>query len=350
MYQVSDPNAEAFLIALLDDENFRFDALQSLGMTRAFGAAPSVARFVNDPNEHVRSMCLTTLGRLRYSPALAELVARLETVMMTAGATSRSVDDSNLEYELVGAIGKIGGDGAAAALAASISKLEHPEKAVLGLLYLKATPELRQLVLDGAVSAPTLVSALASKRLRGQIQRARPWIEDDVLLESALSEARKHHKEQRPHIVTSPYFAMAEFHMAGATEFLIEVAESDQDPGAGCDETPSPNLRDPAEEARMLLASNGIEPYSSRALENELDRIASKDYLWGHEIRHLVHWPRSEVRAALLKRLEKDDASASLLSTLEWFALSVDRAVFERHEQSPRIDIADVAHQYLEGD
>jgi hypothetical protein len=143
--------------------------------------------------------------------------------------------------------------------------------------------------------------------------------------------------------------------MAAADNFLIEVAESEKDADADSDEGFPAKPREPAtiasaaEEARMLLASNGVEPYSSHALEAELDRIARNGYFWGHEIRHFVRWPRSVVRAALLKRLEENDASSSLLSAFEWFALSTDRAIFERYEQSSRLDVADVAHQYLEG-
>lgn len=99
----------------------------------------------------------------------------------------------------------------------------------------------------------------------------------------------------------------------------------------------------------MLLASNGVEPYTSRALEFELDHIARQDYIWGHEIRDFVRWPRLVVRAALLKRIERNDVSSSILSAFEWFALPSDRTIFECYEQSPQIDIADVAHQYLKG-
>lgn len=339
MYQVADSSAETFLVGLLENEEFRFDAIQSLGMTRAFGAAPSVARFMKDPDKQVRSMCLTTLGRLRHSPVLPELVAQLETVTMTCGGASRSVDDSNLEYALVGAIAKIGGEAAVSALVAHIGSLEHPERAVLGLLYLKAIPQLRQLVLDGAVSPQALVAGLARKRLRDAIRRVGPWIEDDVLLNAALPLAREHFAELRARTAYSPCFAIAEFQMVAATDFLVEVAES----GGG---VASANA---AEEACMLLASNGVEPYTSRALEAELDLIARKRYVWDHEIGRLVRWPRSVVRAALLRRLEGNEAGPSLLSAFEWFALPFDRAIFERYEQSSRLDIADVAHQYLKG-
>lgn len=334
MYEASDSRAESFLVGLLDDEEFRFDALQSLGLIRAFGAAPSVARFANDPNEHVRSMCFTTLGRLRYAPALRELITQLETITKKNGPSPRSTADSNLEYCLVGAIAKIGGNDAIAALVANIGKLEHPEQAVLGLLYHEAIPELRQLVDAGIVTPQVLVSSLARKRLRATTRRVRPWIQDDVLLAAVLSLAREHFAERRPHIAPSPYFAVAEFDMIPATEFLIEVAQSGEDA---------------VEEARMLLASNGIEPYTTKALETEIDRVAQRDYFWEDEVQRFLRWPSVAVRTALLRRLENNDAGSSILSAFEWFALPSDRGIFERYEQDSRIDVADVAHQYLQG-
>jgi hypothetical protein len=340
MFYVSDPDAESFLVGLLDNPAFRFDAIQSLGMIYAYGAAAAVARHADDSDRHVRYMCLKTLGRLRYAPILGRLLDELSAVFAKQLPAQRSVEDQEFEYTMVGALSKIGGDKALAWLVNHMKDLAHPAEGVKALLNFRdeGVEHLSALVAARVVAPEALTEALSRRRVRLMFARgARPWIKNEVLFEAAARFARDGERESQ-RASHSPCFALAEFDLPQATAALVKLAT---DPNASVHNV---------EEARLLLTYIGVEPFASESLNAEIARLQEQPYAWDPHVRHLRGWTRDLVRRALIQRLSNGSATVGLLSAFQWFCTSEDRSIFERYEADPRIAVADVAHRYLMGE
>ena len=339
MFHVSDPDAEPFLVGLLDNPTFRFDAMQSLGLMYAYGAAPAVARHVGDPDRHMRNMCLNTLGRLRYAPILNRLLGELSALVAKKMVAQRTVDESDFEYGTLKLISEIGGDDALTWLVDHMKDLVHQDEGVKALLTFGdgGVDRLRELVSDDIVSAEIVTNALMRRSARLLfLEGGRPWIKDRFLFERVLEVARGR-AIQKPG-AHSAYFALAEFELPEATALLVELAKAP--------DTSKYN----AEEAALLLVYMGVEPFASESLGVEVDRFQNVTHVWEDDVRRVGEGRREPMRQMLVDRLKRGPGTVGLLSAFQWCCRPEDRHIFEKYESDPRIDVADLAHRYLAGE
>lgn len=339
MFHVSDPDAEPFLVGLLDDSIFRADAIHSLGKIYAFGAGPAVARHIGDPSWRVRSICLETIGRLRYAPILNRLLRELSAVLTKQLPAQRTVEDRDFEYVTLKALSKIGGDDALMWLVEHMTHLAHPDDGVTALLSFgnPGVNQLRGLVNDGILTAEIVADAFARRSARLLFVRGgRPWIRDTLLFERVL-EVERLRAGQNPSAHRA-YLALAEFDLPEATALLVQLAT---DPSAS---------KYNVDEAKLLLVYMGVEPFASESLSADIDRLQNQAHVWEDDLRRVGEGRREPMRQMLLERLQHGRVTAGLLSAFQWCCTPGDRHIFERYETDPRLEVADIAHLYLAGE
>jgi len=346
----------AFLVQRLAEKEHRFSAIQSLRRIGAVSAAPQLAPFLDDGDAHVRMMAARTLGSLRYVPAAKKLSEMLESVAASSGA-----DGGDREYDLIDALGVMGGPVAIDALERHYPKSRLPGEVLVAVLRLGLDSGVAaaERLTDDPASWPLLVNAIAhiggrfrmGEGLDGsgaprQPHEPRILIRSVALLDRVVQVATT--RLQNPVPFTDDILrAIAMFDMPDATAFLREVAARPPLPPQALRRGEHEVFLDPAVEARQVLFDRRDEQYASALLARELAFVFEARWLSEHEIRRLAEYPRESVRKGLHESIEQGRHVARAVMVLSYFLEPEDRPLLVKLEQSSDVAVADQAHQAL---
>jgi len=348
--------AEAFLIERLEEPVHQFSAIQSLGLIGSVSAGAAIQRFLFHESADLRRMAVTTIGRLRYRPALVALTHLLDETLEEQRPNG-SQRPSNLEYVLIESIGSIGGPVAYASLERAFQApwlREH----VLQVLAIAAEPSALRLAAELVAAHPELKTMLSQAISRavlrshggvvGVVGQAPSDLHftDEQALGFVLEVARAALSSGEIASLYNPLTAVSAFDLPQARAFLQELAG--QEPSTNLHDTQGPQaFIDPVRHARKLLGELGDPNYQQEAVEHEISTMMKQMHLSGLDIQRLRAFPTALVSAALRRRINARHELVKALFLFRWFAEPEDRALLEVLEGDPNPDVADLAHAYL---
>ncbi len=349
LYENSDAQLRRDIVHYVGD-------VPRVGFTAFLVQRPQLAPFLDDGDAHVRMMAARTLGSLRYVPAAKKLSEMLESVAASSGA-----DGGDREYDLIDALGVMGGPVAIDALERHYPKSRLPGEVLVAVLRLGLDSGVAaaERLTDDPASWPLLVNAIAhiggrfrmGEGLDGsgaprQPHEPRILIRSVALLDRVVQVATT--RLQNPVPFTDDILrAIAMFDMPDATAFLREVAARPPLPPQALRRGEHEVFLDPAVEARQVLFDRGDEQYASALLARELAFVFEARWLSEHEIRRLAEYPRESVRKGLHESIEQGRHVARAVMVLSYFLEPEDRPLLVKLEQSSDVAVADQAHQAL---
>lgn len=340
LHHVPSVQTEQFLIECLNRDEHRLSAIQSLGFLRSVRGAAAVRRWFRNGDDRIKVIAANALSQIRNAEAVSDLADELD----RAGShVSERVD---LEYSLVRALGRIGGDEATGRLVRAYPRCHNKDHVLRQILRSKSQRSIeavRTLVGDG--DGPLIVAALARRNLDDLLndEVAQPWIRDDVLCSYVLAEAETTVRTRHCAVLANPIRAIAAFDLRQAHQFLQDTAELDLAPEP---DEPMRMTLDPVRDARTILARRGHRTYARLAIEHELALIGSQRFVLDSALHRLRSWPPPLVKEVLLEYLARLP-NAMLIFLFSWFAEAEDRDLFEQWEQLPDVSAADAAHKHL---
>lgn len=336
LYEAPGPETEVFLRERLKEETHQFSAIQSLGFLGAVSAAPAIQELLQSADGHVRFMAAKVLGRLRYVPAVGDLV--------------RGMKDGNT-YGCDQSLGRIGTAEAYRALRERflVAKTDHEQKDVLVALVRRREPEgieaVKRLLAESADARSMIASVIGYPDLverPNEIDDLGPLLSDSVLVQDVIDSARIAITSGRIGLLDFSLRGVASFDAPEATAFLEEVA---------CGALAADGMRNQSScgnlvaEAKRLLSQRGHPSYQRQLVEDTLDNVRDEAPSWN--LPELTRWPRGVVREVLLARISRGERLRVWIELLQWFADESDRDLFIRYELHGDEDVADTCHQYL---
>jgi len=281
--------------------------------------------------------------------------------MLESVAASSGADGGDREYDLIDALGLMGGPVAIDALERHYPKSRLPGEVLVAVLRLGLDSGVAaaERLTDDPASWPLLVNAIAhiggrfrmGEGLDGsgaprQPHEPRILIRSVALLDRVVQVATT--RLQNPVPFTDDILrAIAMFDMPDATAFLREVAARPPLPPQALRRGEHEVFLDPAVEARQVLFDHGDEQYASALLARELAFVFEARWLSEHEIRRLAEYPRESVRKGLHESIEQGRHVARAVMVLSYFLEPEDRPLLVKLEQSSDVAVADQAHQAL---
>lgn len=330
-YKVPGADTERFLLDQLEVPEYRFGAVQSLGLLHARRGGAAILRlYETTTDRRLRHQCITSLGEIGFRPAVPALASQLRQIL--SSDDQRGDDD---EYALVKALGYIGGDDAHVALQEAFPKTHYQARTIQALFktHSEITTNLDLRVLhENDVDAATIAEGLGARSLQDFEGRDRvtPVFHDRAILARLTDNAEEVSASGRPLIRHYLLRAVARFDLPEAIDFLRQTVR-DAEYG---------------KESLDLLAALGDESAMRELLELELE-LRTQDGHFPHFLEdRLARWPQDMVREAILKRLDGTGQTAAWLSILQVFAKPADIPLFERFERGDDA-AADVAHEFL---
>lgn len=354
----TDPKAESFLVERLSEPEYQFSAIQSLGLVGATRAGAAIQRFLSHESPAVRSLTVTSLGRLRYLPALEALIGMFdEPLRLRSEGDAQKVED--LEYALIESIGSMGGLLAYEALRRGFRSTQA-RAYVLEVLVKAAVPDALQLAVELVEAYPEhkvtlakgISDAFLSRRV-GARTRAKPEtgvgglpIMNERALGVVLDVARAAVASGKLSRRGAPLTAVAAFGLPEAQAFLEELAA--REPGPEPDPTGVFDIFvEPVRHARELLGMLGHPLYLRAEVERVLARMKESRFLSGLDIEELSWFPRDMVAGALRQKLLAREETYRTLFLFRWFAEPEDRELFAKLEGEADLRVADLAHEFL---
>jgi hypothetical protein len=339
IYKASGSGVVAFLTERLAEPQHQFSAAQSLGFMGAMSAGGAIQALLKSENVRVRIMATKVLGRLRYIPAVPELID----ILLHRGEIWPAADS----------LGRIGTSPAYHALGTCFDRTtdqrdrEHVLRALLhrreaeGIKITKEilarSQEARSLIAS-AVGYPDFDEGL------NELDELGPLLDDDELLGYIIDSARITLTKGKISDLEFSLRGVACFNLPAATDFLVEIALGQAPP---LEEKEAIQRSTPAREAKRLLALRGHRRCQEEMIEEALERIMKDEFFGEWTVNRLARWSRPVVREALLERIEKGTHVLLALDLLRFFAEDQDQKLFERFEQHDDDEIADIAHVYL---
>jgi hypothetical protein len=337
LHEAPGPDTEGFLLELLRHREHVFDAVQSLGILRAASAGDAILSvYEESANEGIHRIAVRALGLLREVRAASKICTELRHVV-----EKQDVALSDMEYGLIKALGRIGGDCAVETLK-NVFAICHNQSSALRAIFRIGNPNAilvaSDLVRRHAISARAVAEAIAMRDFDDSPMSMRevptPQLKDSALLALLLSEFDAAVSSSQFLDKTYMLDAVAHFDLPEAYKAIERIAFAE-----GLSEL----------SAKRILASRGDVRAQRACVDFEIEKLADpRCHLSGYSAERLQRWPRGIVREALLVRIANHgDDVARWLFLLRWFATSEDRSLFERFEQSSNDDVADVAHRFL---
>jgi hypothetical protein len=351
--EIPGDRVEQVLLNALDDNELFPAACVGLTRRRSDLAGSRLHRELAIRQDWLRWLIVKALGRIRYEPALPDLVRLLEEIPSTHSGDDAAAE--NAEYELVAAIGRIGGDVAYDALVNRFGGNRFSDAHILAVLLDNHDESSRQRVrrlLETRPNAKNLLGeALGSLRyFRDDVSyfdgsETRFEFSDDRILEPLLDSAREHlarssQSGSKSLDLPRDARAIAMFDSPKATVFLEELASM------------APNedredLQSAVTYARDVLASRGNRTWARRAVEGHI-RFMRKGFFHPREVERLRRWPRDLVREVILESVRSgSDGVGMCLYLLLEFADEGDVEFVQQNLHRAGTDWGDAIRQRL---
>jgi hypothetical protein len=338
--EVHSDAVEDLLLTALDDELLFGAACIGLMQLRSQRAGPKLHAKLASRTGNYRYLTVKALGRIQYTPALADLIEALH-----ANSADEDAD------ELITAIGLIGGASAYEALVSSYN--DAPRLAVLTVLLDAPDPGARQAVHTLLETHPHIKAVLGQAfahteylhddRFYPGDDTVRPELRDDTILRALLDTARARlaAPPARDTELSNDCRAIARFDHPDAAKFFEDLAEL-----VPASESEAESVRGEIHFAQRLLAHRGNDRWLRAMLERDIDAIATRRWVDARQFDELTAYPPTLVREALAKRLA-NDPQRWLLGYVR-FAPKDDPLLLEN---LARVDhnLADVIRQKLPG-
>lgn len=348
--EIPSPELERLLLSALADEELFSSAVVGLTAQRTYQAGPILHERLKGAGGGLRHVLVKALGRIRYEPALADLIKLLGAV--PAKYDRDDHDSSSEEDALVGAIGSIGSKQAVDALVARFRA--RPAERIMAYLLDShdeyALRAVHELLSEHPGTKGMVGQALAAReflhddRVIYHDDATIPEFTDEKILDALLESARKNLDDDDARgglRVLHEAKAIALFDSPKAAAFLDELASRDEDAGS---QDPRVGVRF----ARHTLAQRGEKRWIEDEIETELRFVAVRSLLYSKDIERLKQWPAELVREVLRKKIDAEPAKlGAWLYLLVGFATSEDQELLRDNLDKVPASIADIILQKL---